>query len=68
MFSGRVEVEQSKYLIYGKDHYVVRNDHGSEIAALVGLERALPSLSKRTIYRMGCSSRGLVDSFFGLSL
>ena len=33
------EVEQSKYLIYGKDRYVVRNDHVSEIAALAGLER-----------------------------
>jgi biotin synthase len=33
------EVEQSKYLIYGKDRYVVRNDHVSEIVALAGLER-----------------------------
>jgi biotin synthase len=34
------ELEQSKYLIYGKDRYVVRNDHVSEIAAQAGLERA----------------------------
>jgi biotin synthase len=33
------EVEQSKYLIYGKDRYVVRNDHVNEIVALAGLER-----------------------------
>jgi biotin synthase len=33
------EVEQSKYLIYGKDRYVVRNDHVSEIVSLAGLER-----------------------------
>jgi biotin synthase len=34
------EVEQSKYLIYGKDRYVVRNDHVSEIVALAGMERS----------------------------
>lgn len=33
------EVEQRKYLIYGKDRYVVRNDHVNEIVALAGLER-----------------------------
>jgi biotin synthase len=33
------EIEQSKYLIYGKDRYVVRNDHVIEIVALAGLER-----------------------------
>jgi biotin synthase len=33
------DAEQSKYLIYGKDRYVVRNDHVSEIVALAGLER-----------------------------
>jgi biotin synthase len=33
------EVEQSRYLIYGKDRYVVRNDHVSEIVALAGLQR-----------------------------
>src|SRR3981081_2915938 len=32
-------VEQEKYLIYGKDRYVVRNDHVNEIVALAGLER-----------------------------
>jgi biotin synthase len=37
------EMEQSKYLIYGKDRYVVRNDHVSEIVALAGLERG-PSI------------------------
>jgi len=34
------ELEQSKYLIYGKDRYVVRNDHVNEIVARAGLERA----------------------------
>jgi biotin synthase len=33
------EIEQSKYLIYGKDRYVVRNEHVTEIIALAGLER-----------------------------
>ena len=33
-------VEQEKYLIYGKDRYVVRNDHVSEIVRQAGLERS----------------------------
>jgi biotin synthase len=33
-------VEQEKYLIYGKDRYVVRNDHVTEIVRQAGLERA----------------------------
>ena len=33
-------VEQEKYLIYGKDRYVVRNDHVTEIVRRAGLERA----------------------------
>jgi biotin synthase len=37
------DAEQSKYLIYGKDRYVVRNDHVSEIVTLAGLERG-PSM------------------------
>jgi biotin synthase len=32
-------VEQEKYLIYGKDRYVVRNDHVTEIVRQAGLER-----------------------------
>jgi biotin synthase len=32
--------EQEKYLIYGKDRYVVRNDHVTEIIREAGLERA----------------------------
>jgi biotin synthase len=32
-------VEQEKYLIYGKDRYVVRNDHVTEIIRQAGLER-----------------------------
>ena len=32
-------VEQEKYLIYGKDRYVVRNDHVTEIVSQAGLER-----------------------------
>ena len=32
--------EQEKYLIYGKDRYVVRNDYVTEIVRQAGLERA----------------------------
>ena len=32
-------VEQEKYLIYGKDRYVVRNDHVTQIVREAGLER-----------------------------
>ena len=32
-------VEQEKYLIYGKDRYVVRNDHVTEVIQQAGLER-----------------------------
>jgi biotin synthase len=32
-------LEQEKYLIYGKDRYVVRNDHVTEIVRQAGLER-----------------------------
>ena len=32
-------IEQEKYLIYGKDRYVVRNDHVTEIIRDAGLER-----------------------------
>jgi biotin synthase len=32
--------ERENYLIYGKDRYIVRNDHVSEIVAKSGLERA----------------------------
>jgi hypothetical protein len=31
------EAEQSKNVIYGKDRYVVRNDHVSNIVALAGI-------------------------------
>jgi biotin synthase len=33
-------VEQEKYLIYGKDRYVVRNDHVTEVVRQAGLERS----------------------------
>ena len=34
------QLEQEKYLIYGKDRYVVRNDHVTQIVRQAGLERA----------------------------
>jgi biotin synthase len=33
--------EREKYLIYGKDRYVVRTDHVNEIITTAGLERGL---------------------------
>jgi biotin synthase len=32
--------ERGKYLIYGKDRYIVRNDHVNEIVALSGMQRS----------------------------
>ncbi len=32
--------ERENYLIYGKDRYIVRNDHVNEIVAKSGMERA----------------------------
>jgi biotin synthase len=31
--------ERGNYLIYGKDRFVVRNDHVNDIVAQAGLER-----------------------------
>jgi biotin synthase len=32
--------ERDNYLIYGKDRFVVRNDHVNDIVAKAGMERA----------------------------